>query len=267
MSQNGGEQAAMYRLLDRYILRETTGPLVLGLLVFTFLALMQELFQYAEMIIGRNVEAAVALQLLAYSLPHIVVLTIPMAFLFAILIAIGRLAADSELVAMRASGISLWAIYRPILLLSLVLTGLTGYLTTVTLPAGNKAISDLRLSILTRNVSQQVKPRVFYDQLQDRVLYVFDAPENEDGWRGVFLADAVPGPEQQVIVGETGEINLNPGHRPGGPALRPSPTYTKWTRTTLAPIACRDSGKPTSRSRTAFSGMRNAWCWPRTCAP
>lgn len=200
---------AMYRLLDRYILRETTGPLVLGLLVFTFLALMQELFQYAEMIIGRNVEAGVALQLLAYSLPHIVVLTIPMAFLFAILIAIGRMAADSELVAMRASGISLWATYRPVLLMSLVLSGLTGYLTTVTLPAGNKAISDLRLSILTRNVSQQVKPKVFYDQLQDRVLYVFEAPENGDGWRGVFLADAVPGAEQQVIVGETGQINLN----------------------------------------------------------
>ena len=199
----------MYRLLDRYILRETTGPLVLGLLVFTFLALMQELFQYAEMIIGRNVEAALVLRLLAYSVPHIVVLTIPMAFLFAILIATGRLAADSELVAMRASGISLWAVYRPILLQSLVLAGLTGYLTTVTLPAGNKAISELRLSILTRSVSQQVKPKVFYDQLQDRVLYVFETPENGDEWRGVFLADAVPGPEQQVIVGETGRIDLN----------------------------------------------------------
>lgn len=199
----------MYRLLDRYILRETTGPLVLGLLVFTFLALMQELFQYAEMIIGRNVEAVLALRLLAYSIPHIIVLAIPMAFLFAILIAIGRLAADSELVAMRASGISLWTVYRPVLFLSLVLAGLTGYLTTVTLPAGNKAISDLRLSILTRNVSQQVKPKVFYDQLQDRVLYVFEAPEEEDSWRGVFLADAVPGPEQQVIVGETGRIDLN----------------------------------------------------------
>ncbi len=199
----------MYRLLDRYILRETTGPLVLGLLAFTFLALMREVFQYAEMIIGRDVEAVVALRFLAFSLPHIVVLTIPMAFLFAILIAIGRLAADSELVAMRASGISLWAVYWPILLLSLVLAGLVGYLTTVTLPAGNKAISDLHLSILTRNVSQQVKPKVFYDQLQDRVLYVFEAPEGDSGWRGVFLAEAVPGTEQRVIVGETGRINLN----------------------------------------------------------
>ncbi len=200
----------MYRLLDRYILHEITGPLALGLLVFTFLALLQELFQYAEMIIGRGVEAVVALRLLVFSLPHIVVLTIPMAFLFAILIAVGRLAADSELVAMRASGISLWTMYRPILLLSFGLAGLTGYLTTLALPAGNQAIADLRLQILSRSVSQQVKPRVFYDQLEDSVLYVFETPDDRDaGWQGVFLADAVPGPEQRVIVGETGKIRLD----------------------------------------------------------
>ncbi len=200
----------MYRLLDRYLVRETTGPLCLGLLVFTFLALVQELFQYAEIIISRNVEAILALRLLGHSIPHIVVLTIPMAFLFAILIAVGRLAADSELIAMRASGISLWAVYRPILVLSLVLTLVTGYLTTVALPAGNKAVGELRLAIMTRGLSQQVKPRVFYDQLQGRVLYVFESPGGEDsGWRGVFLADDVPGPDQQVVMGESGEISLN----------------------------------------------------------
>ncbi len=202
----------MFRLLDRYLLRETIGPLSLGLLVFTFLALLQKLFQFAELIIERDVEVRLVLQLLAYTLPQIIVLTIPMAFLFAILLAIGRMAADSELVAMRASGISLFSVYRPILLMSLLLAAVTTYLMTVTLPAGNKATSELQLAILKRNVNQQVKPRVFYDGLQERVLYVFESAENEDGWRGVFLADAVPGPEQQVIVGETGAINLTPGN-------------------------------------------------------
>ncbi len=202
----------MFRLLDRYLLRETIGPLSLGLLVFTFLALLQKLFQFAELIIERDVEVRVVLQLLAYTLPQMIVLTIPMAFLFAILLAIGRMAADSELVAMRASGISLFSVYRPILLMSLLLAAVTTYLMTVTLPAGNKAISELQLAILKRNVNQQVKPRVFYDGLQERVLYVFESAENEDGWRGVFLADAVPGPEQQVIVGETGGINVTPGN-------------------------------------------------------
>ena len=202
----------MLRLLDRYILRETVGPLALGLLVFTFLALLQKLFQFAELIIERDVEVRVVLQLLAYNLPQIIVLTIPMAFLFAILLAIGRMAADSELVAMRASGISLFSIYRPILFMSLLLAAVTTYLMTVALPAGNKATNELRLAILKQNVNQQVKPRVFYDGLQERVLYVFESRENEDGWRGVFLADAVPGPQQQVIVGETGRINVTPGN-------------------------------------------------------
>ena len=143
-----------------------------------------------------------------------------MAFLFAILIATGRLAADSELVAMRASGISLWAIYRPILIMSLVLAALTGYLSTVTLPAGNKAISDLRLSILTRNVSQQVKPKVFYDQLQDRVLYVFETPRERRR-----LARGLPrrrraGPGTAGDRGRDRPDQSEPGHRPGGPSVR-----------------------------------------------
>ena len=202
----------MFRLLDRYILRETIGPFSLGLLVFTFLALLQELFQLAELIIERDVEIRVVLQLLAFSLPQMIVLTIPMAFLFAILLAIGRMAADSELVAMRASGISLFSIYRPIMVMSLLLAAVTTWLMTVTLPAGNKAMLELQLAILQRSVNQQVKPRVFYDGLQGRVLYVFESFGNEEGWRGVFLADAVPAPRQQVIVGETGGINVTPGN-------------------------------------------------------
>ncbi len=207
----------MFRLLDRYILRETIGPLALGLLVFTFLAVLQELFQLAELIIERDIEVQVVLRLLAYSLPHIIVLTIPMAFLFAILLAIGRMAADSELVAMRASGISLFSIYRPVLVMSLLLAALTTYLMTVILPAGNKATLELQLAILQGSVNQQVRPGVFHDGLEGRILYVFESAENGDGWRGVFLADAVPGPRQQVIVGETGAINVAPGN--GRPPL------------------------------------------------
>ena len=97
----------MFRLLDRYFLRETIGPLSLGLLVFTFLALLQKLFQFAELIIERDVEVGVVLRLLGYALPQIVVLTIPMAFLFAILLAVGRMAADSELVAEISAGVRL----------------------------------------------------------------------------------------------------------------------------------------------------------------
>ena len=73
------------------------------------------------MIIRRGLPASVVGELLLLTLPNIVVLTLPMSLLFGILIAVGRLSSDSELIAMRASGISLLALYRPILLLSALL--------------------------------------------------------------------------------------------------------------------------------------------------
>lgn len=196
------------RRLDRYVLNETLGPLGLGFLVYTFILLLKFLFQSAEMIIRRGLPSSTVGELLAYTLPNIVVLTIPMALLFGILIAIGRLASDSELVAMRSCGVSLFALYRPILLLSGALALINGYLTLSLLPSGNHALQQLRLEIITRTVSQQVEPRVFYSEWPGRVLYVFEVPPGGKIWHGVFLAESIPGQQNEVFVAEHGEVRL-----------------------------------------------------------
>ncbi|MEM7581990.1 MAG: LptF/LptG family permease, partial [Acidobacteriota bacterium] len=116
------------RRLDRYMLAEIIGPLLLGFSVFTFILLIQALFKSARLVISSGVDAGMVGRLLLLSLPWIVVMTIPMAFLFSILIAVGRLSSDSELVAIRAGGVSLFSLYRPIVLLSLLLTSLNVYL-------------------------------------------------------------------------------------------------------------------------------------------
>src|SRR5262245_47329772 len=110
------------RRLDRYVLNEILGPLGLGFLVYTFILLLRFLFQSAEMIIRRGRPWSTVGELLLVTVPNIVVLTIPMSLLFGILIAVGRLASDSELTAMRASGIGLASLYRPILLLAVLLS-------------------------------------------------------------------------------------------------------------------------------------------------
>ncbi len=192
--------------LDRYVLREILGPLGLGFLVYTFILLLQFLFTSAEMIIRRGLPAPVVGRLVLYSLPNIVVLTIPMALLLGVLVGIGRLASDSELVAMRSTGMSIYRLLRPVLLLSAVLTLVNGLLMIYLLPQGNRAVSRLYLDILTRTVAQQVEPRVFYNEWQGKVLYIFESsPRNED-WKGVFLADAVPSERQEVIVARRGKL-------------------------------------------------------------
>lgn len=200
------------RLLDRYLVKEIVGPLGLGFLVYTFILLLDALFDAAEMIIRRGLPMTTVGEILALSLPNIVVLTIPMSLLFGVLIAIGRLSSDSELVALRATGVSLLSLYRPILLLSTALAILNSAMMVYTLPWGNTRLQLLRLELLTQNVSGQVEPRVFFDEWEDRILYVFDASPETGTWNGVFLAESIPSTRTNTVtVAERGRVRVDQG--------------------------------------------------------
>ncbi|MFL6193123.1 MAG: LPS export ABC transporter permease LptG [Thermoanaerobaculia bacterium] len=199
------------RRLDRYILTEVLGPLGLGFLVYTFILLIRFLFASAEMIIRRGLDVSIVGKLLLYTLPNIVVLTLPMSLLFGTLIAVGRLSSDSELIAMRASGASLVTLYRPILLLSAVLTVLNMVLMVYVLPWGNHSLQELRVDITTQTVSQQIEPRVFYEEWEGKVVYVFEVPPGSRRWKGVFLAEAIPSSQDnQITIADWGEIRVDP---------------------------------------------------------
>ena len=194
----------MFRRLDRYILSEILGPLALGFFVFTFILLIQALFKSAKLIISSGVDAGTVGRILLLSMPWIVVMTIPMALLFGILIAVGRLSADSELIAIRSGGISLFSLYRPIAWLSIVLTGLNVYLMLDVLPAGNHALRQLQIEILAQSLTEEVQPRIPHTGWQGKVLYVFESPPGERRWKGVFLSEAIPTQKSEVVVAEWG---------------------------------------------------------------
>jgi LPS export ABC transporter permease LptF/LPS export ABC transporter permease LptG len=198
---------APVRKLDRYLMTEILGPLGLGFVVYTFILLIRFLFQSAEMIIRRGLPVSIVGKLLLVTLPNIVVLTLPMSLLFGTLIAVGRLSSDSELIAMRSSGLSLLTLYRPILLLSGLLTVLNALLMIYVLPWGNHSLQELRLEIATQTVSQQVEPRVFYEEWEGKVVYVFEVPQGSKRWKGVFLAEAIPSTQKnQITTADWGEI-------------------------------------------------------------
>ena len=195
--------------IDRYIVAEIAGPLALGFLVYTFILLLRFLFTSAEMIIRRGLPVATVGQLLLTTLPNIVVLTIPMSLLFGILIAIGRMASDSELIALRSCGVSLLTLYRPVLAISAFFTLANTALMVWALPWGNSSLQQLRLDILTQTVSQQVQPRVFYEEWDPYVVYVFEVPPGQSRWKGVFLAESIPSADDnQITTAEWGEVKV-----------------------------------------------------------
>lgn len=200
------------RILNRYIVKEIIGPTFLGFCFYTFVILMNTLFKMAEMIIRRSLPGSTVLKLLGLSLPHIVVLTIPMALLFGVLIAVGRLSADSEIIAMRSVGVSTRVIYRPVFYVSFAVFILNLWVTNYVTPWGNKEFRALQAEIFSSSVEREIKPRVFYDEYPNRVIYVNDVSANGD-WSGVFISDTTAADRQQIIVAKSGRLTVSQGSR------------------------------------------------------
>src|SRR5258705_2922742 len=188
------------KILTRYIFKEMLGPTALGFAFYTFIILMKNLFDFAGMIIKRSLPAATVGRLLFLSLPHIIVLTVPMSLLFGILIAIGRLSSDSEIIAMRASGISARAIYRPVFLFSFMVFLINLYLMNSVLPRGNTELASLQAEIYTSGVERELRPRVFYTEYENLMIYVNDVDPRNGRWKGVFVADSRLGDSKEPLT-------------------------------------------------------------------
>ena len=128
------------RIIDRYVIREVLGPLVIGLLVFTFMLIIPLMIEYAESFISKGVPSLVVLRAMATLLPSALALTIPMSLLLGLLVAFGRLSADREFVAMQACGVSLLRLLRPVGVLSVLGWGATSYILLVAMPDANPAL-------------------------------------------------------------------------------------------------------------------------------
>ena len=188
------------KILTRYILKEMIGPTALGFAFYTFIILMRQLFDLAGMIIKRSLPASTVLELLWLSLPNIIVLTVPMSLLFGILIAVGRLSADSEIISMRALGISTRMIYRPVFIFSFLMFLVNFYLMNVLLPWGNTRLQALRAEIYTSSIEKELRPRVFYDEFANVMIYVNDIEPRTGRWKGVFVADSRSDESQQATT-------------------------------------------------------------------
>jgi LPS export ABC transporter permease LptF/LPS export ABC transporter permease LptG len=176
-------------ILWRHVIREILPPALLAFLIFTFLLLMRYLLQISRLWIQHGAELDTVLWSLVYSLPHIVVLTLPMGVLVGGLLAFGRMSSDFEIVAMRAQGLSLLNLVPPVLLFGALTWALNGYLFLVAMPWGNASLREIQWEVITqRAFSSEFEPRVFNEDFPDLVLYIEDIVDQGREWQGVFAA-------------------------------------------------------------------------------
>src|SRR5262249_46450065 len=176
-----------------------------------------------KVLVSRGADLATVVRAFSYLLPSIFSVTIPMAFLLGVLLAFGRMASDSEIVALRASGVSPLRLLRPVVSLS-VLTGLlTFYVYAVLGPAANQAYREIIFALIVSRAKSDVTPRVFNDDLipgGTMVLYVSDIAAETGLWEGVFIHDTRNPQQPKGILARGGQPSMDKVNRRVGPALQ-----------------------------------------------
>ena len=179
------------RILTRYILGEVVSHALIGAAVFTFVLFTRDLGRILELVVRNSAPLPSVAEIFFYTVPVALTYTIPMGVLVGILIGLSRLAADSEITAMRASGLGVWTFLRVISIFVvaawLLALGNSVYLA----PRSLAALGQLQDRLKSAQVSFEVQPRVFYEGFPKTVLYVQDVKAMSGGalWKGVFLAD------------------------------------------------------------------------------
>lgn len=200
------------KILDRYLVREIVPPLLLALAGLTFVLMMPPILQNAEQLIAKGVGWSIIVRALLTLTPQALSVTIPMGLLYGVLFGLGRLSADREFVAFQACGVSVFRMMRPIALLAVLATAATAYETIVALPDANQTFRELTFNAVASGAESDIKPRVFYTNFPNRVLYVRDVDPGH-GWRDVFLADATQADRTTVYVARQGRLAIDRAQR------------------------------------------------------
>ncbi len=198
------------RILDRYIVREVFRHALLGIAVFTFVFFVPQLVRLMELFVRHSGSGSQILELFLCIFPGVFTFTLPMAVLIGVLLGLGRMSADSEIIALTALGIGRRRILLPVGVLAF--TGAAATL-CMTLWLGPKAVHryrTLETDLVTSQISFAVQPRVFDERFPKLVLYVSDVSASGTQWHGVFLAEAGGENGSQLTLAENAIVIAEP---------------------------------------------------------
>lgn len=200
------------KILDRYILRELAVPFVLGLAIFTSILLIVRILKLVELVVNRGVPLTQMARVFSYILPAFLEVTVPMALLLAILVAFGRLSSDSEITALRAAGVSIYRLLRPVSVFAIAVSLLTLWLSFVARPWGNHHLRLGLYEIVKTRATAGIKPRVFNDEFKNLVIYVNRIRPAGDQLEGILVSDNRDDASQNTIYAESGRLITDERH-------------------------------------------------------
>jgi LPS export ABC transporter permease LptG/LPS export ABC transporter permease LptF len=229
----------------------------IGLALFTFVIFMRDLGRLLELIVRNSAPLPSVAEIFFLTLPSALTVTLPMAVLVGILIGLSRLAADSEVTAIRASGMGAMLFVRIVSIFAVFLWIVALINNVYVAPRSAAALAHLQDKLKSSQASFEIQPRVFYEDFKNAVLYVEDTKESTGSalWKGVFLADVTNPSEPKITMAEHGfvvpegteslHMHLENGTQQETNAKDPSQYQVSTFNQTDIPIQLPETDKPT----------------------
>ena len=255
-------------ILSRYIFKELLGPFLLALLVFSSVALMTKLIDLMDMVVNKGIAPGQVLMLVMYLMPSLLIYTVPMSVVLAVLIALGRLSADSEVIALKASGINLYQMMPPFVVLCLTGFILTACCTLSLESLGRRTFRSHAQNFGAEHIAAGLESGVFNDTIKGLIIYVQEFDQDTLKVKNIMISDRRDPSQPTVIVAEHGVIlsdqnNLRLLFKLYDGSIHRSNTEQKYeyavfkTYQMLLPIpdADKEDGKPTKHIELSLQNL------------
>ena len=199
-------------LLDRYIFAELLSPFSVSLGALCFVFITRELLRLVELLVSKGIGLVAVFKVFLHLLPSFLVLTLPIAAIIASITAFGRLSYDSELIAMRASGLSLLRLAQPVVLFALLVFLMTLALAQWGEPWTNFNLKKVALGLLRDDLVFALDRGVFNEPVPKMAVYVPASTDDRPG-EGIFVSDERNPDDPRVIVARRFSVLTDPGSR------------------------------------------------------
>lgn len=158
--------------LHKFVIKSFLGPFFMTFFICVFILLMQFLWKYIDDLVGKGLDWKIVSELLMYASFGLVPLAFPLAMLLASIMTFGNLGENYELVAMKASGISLFRIMRPLVVVAIIMTSIAFYFSNNILPKTNLKFYTLMFSVKQQKPEMVIKEGVFSNDMENYSIKV-----------------------------------------------------------------------------------------------
>jgi len=200
--------------LHRFIISSFLGPFFMTFFICVFILLMQFLWKYIDDLVGKGLEWNIVAELLLYASFGLVPLAFPLAMLLASIMTFGNLGENYELVAMKASGISLFRIMRPLLIVAILLTSIAFYFSNNILPKTNLEFYALLYSVKQQKPEMVIKEGVFINDMPNYSIKVERKDDNTNMLYDVMIYNHARNEGNvNVTIADSGKMEVTEGKK------------------------------------------------------